>query len=144
MILSGDTGLLLNGTPPGDGEKGNSTLTKIIEAAVAGVSTLGTALSRLTSVYATLLSGTTVEAGLLKLDATGADASMGKATLVAGTVTVNTTRVKTGSYIQLTAIGTTNAGHLGVGTIVDGTSFVISSSSGTDVREVFWEIKEAI
>jgi len=64
----------------------------------------------------------------------------GTAVLVAGTVTVNTAEV-TDSNIRLTRIlvgGT--LGHLSVGTITAGTSFVINSSSATDTSTILWEI----
>lgn len=60
--------------------------------------------------------------------ATGTNASVGTAILVAGTVTVSTTAVTTSSLIFLTyktAAGT--IGRLGTGTITAGTSFVINS-----------------
>jgi len=71
--------------------------------------------------------------------ATGSNASLGTATLVAGTVTVNTTAVATGSTIMLTCNtpGGTQ-GFLSYGTIVNATSFVITSSSATDTSVVNW------
>lgn len=75
--------------------------------------------------------------------ATGSNASVGTATLVAGTVTVNTTAVATGSTIFLTC--NTPGGTQGFlsapsGSIVNATSFVINSSSGTDTSTVNWWI----
>lgn len=73
----------------------------------------------------------------------GTNATMGAATLVAGTVTVNTTKVTANSRIQLTgqnASGT--AGALGVSARVAGTSFTILSTSGSDTRLVAWQIVE--
>jgi hypothetical protein len=70
------------------------------------------------------------------------DAMQDQAVLVAGTKTVNTARVQAGDTIHLTRVlagGT--LGHLSVGTIVAGTSFVINSSSGTDTSTVFWSIE---
>ena len=65
----------------------------------------------------------------------------GRAVLVAGTVTVNTAEVFASDNIHLTQVVTGGTpGHLSVGTIVAGTSFVINSSSGTDTSTVFWEI----
>jgi hypothetical protein len=66
----------------------------------------------------------------------------GKATLVAGTVTVSTAEVQAGDTILLTNVlagGT--VGILSVGAIVAGTSFVINSSSNTDTSTVFWKIE---
>jgi hypothetical protein len=70
-----------------------------------------------------------------------ADAVVGTATLVGGTVTVSTTSVTASSKIFLsrnTAGGT--VGDLRQGTIVAGTSFVINSASGTDTSTVNWWI----
>lgn len=81
------------------------------------------------------------------------DAWCGSVTLVGGTATVSTLAVFTGSLIGLSrlSIGATGAAPLGlltVGTIIDGTSFVIRSvleSNATalqtaDVSVVFWWI----
>ena len=77
----------------------------------------------------------------------GADAIMGTATLVAGTATVATTAVSTDSYIFLTrdTPGGT-AGDLSApeASIVDGTSFVINSSSGSDTSTVRWLLIEGL
>lgn len=79
--------------------------------------------------------------------------SIGSVTLVGGTVTVATTAVTANSLIQIwrQSIGATGAavlGHLAVGTIVAGTTFVINALSLTDatalqasdVSVVGWEI----
>lgn len=68
----------------------------------------------------------------------------GVSTLVSGTVTVNTSFVKTGSNIIVsynTPSGT--IGYLSVpsGSIVDGVSFVINSSSSIDNSTVNWWVK---
>lgn len=76
--------------------------------------------------------------------ATGTNARMGLATLVGGTVTVPNTEISsTLSYVmtsRITVGGT--AGHLSAPTasIVNGTSFVINSSSGSDTSTVLWII----
>lgn len=69
--------------------------------------------------------------------ATGANASVGTATLAGGTATVNTTAVTANSIILLTrqSIGATGAaalGHLTVGTVTAGTSFVINAVQAAD------------
>ena len=69
--------------------------------------------------------------------AAGSNASVGQSTLTAGTVTVSTTAVTSNSLIFLTrgSIGSTGAaatGNLAVGTITNGTSFVINSLDPTD------------
>ncbi len=62
---------------------------------------------------------------------------IGSATLVAGTVTVSNPYVTSTSTIFLSrkTIGGT-AGYLSIGTISDGVSFVINSSSATDTSVV--------
>lgn len=72
----------------------------------------------------------------------GAGSIQGTATLVAGTVTVNTTEITTGDVVLLsrtTAGGT--LGDLSVGTITNGTSFVINSNNAADTSTIAWEIR---
>lgn len=65
----------------------------------------------------------------------------GRATLVAGTVTVNTTEVQAGDNIVLsTVVKAGTQGILSVGTIVAGTSFVINSNNAADTSTVYWKI----
>lgn len=70
-------------------------------------------------------------------------ATSGTAVLVAGTVTVSTAAVAAGSKIRVsrTVAGGT-LGHLSVGTITAGTSFVVNSSSASDTSTVLWRIEE--
>lgn len=73
---------------------------------------------------------------------TGSNASIGvSAAMTAGTITISTTAVTSNSRIFLThaTLGGTQ-GILSVGTIVDGTSFVINSSSALDTGTVNWII----
>lgn len=75
--------------------------------------------------------------------ATGSNASIGTATLVAGTVTVNTTAVATGSKIFVTVDtpgGTQGFISVPDASIVNATSFVINSSSATETSTVNWWI----
>lgn len=75
--------------------------------------------------------------------AEGANAKSGVATLVAGTVTVNTTAVTPNSRIQLT--GQVDGGTPGfqrVSARVAGTSFTITSSNAADTSQVAWLIVE--
>lgn len=73
--------------------------------------------------------------------ATGSNASMGTATLSGGTITVSTTAVTTSSKIFISYSGTlTNPGYISTANIVNGTSFDIVSSSGTDGSSVNWWI----
>ena len=75
--------------------------------------------------------------------ATGANASAGTATLVGGTVTVNTTAVTANSLIHvnhLTPIVTQGILSVPPASIVAGTSFVINSSSVADASVITWWI----
>lgn len=73
----------------------------------------------------------------------GSDACMGVATLVGGTVVVNTTKVTADSRVFLSgqnASGT--AGELTVTTRNAGVGFTILSGNGADTRDVAWMIVE--
>ena len=73
----------------------------------------------------------------------GANGAMGVSTLVAGTVTVSNTKVTANSRIFLstnTSGGT--VGHPYISARTAGTSFTITSTSGTDTSTIAWEIKE--
>lgn len=73
----------------------------------------------------------------------GTNAKMGTAVLVGGTVVVNTTAVTANSRIFLTAQNTGGtAGALRVSARTAGTSFTITSSSGTDTSTAAWFIVE--
>lgn len=75
----------------------------------------------------------------------GTNATMGVATLVAGTVVVNTTKVTANSRIFLTAqvLGTITVGQgLAVSARTAGTSFTILSQSALDTSTVAWLIME--
>lgn len=71
----------------------------------------------------------------------GTNAYMGTAALVAGAVTVNTNKVTANSRIFLSnqALGGA-AGFLRISARVAGTSFTITSSSGTDTSTIAWWI----
>lgn len=58
----------------------------------------------------------------------------GTGTLSSGTATIANTAVRSTSKILITPVGITNAGFVGLGTIVSGTSFGVLSSSGSDAR----------
>ena len=75
------------------------------------------------------------------LDEGNADSVQGVATLVGGSVVVNTTAITNSSRVFLTvqSVGGTQ-GFLSVGSIVANTSFTISSSSGTETSTVAWLI----
>jgi lysophospholipase L1-like esterase len=72
----------------------------------------------------------------------GTNASMGAATLVAGTVTVSNTRVTANTRIFLTPQDSNTVGIVRVSARVAGTSFTITSSSGTDTGLVAYELIE--
>jgi parallel beta-helix repeat protein len=72
----------------------------------------------------------------------------GTAVLVGGTVTVNTAEIVgvagdlPNEYVILSRTVTGGTpGHLSVGTITAGASFVINSSSATDTSTIYWEIQ---
>lgn len=66
----------------------------------------------------------------------------GRATLVAGTVVVNTANAQSTSVYSLTNCGVGGTqGMLSVGTVVAGTSFTINSSSSADTSTVCWLIQ---
>lgn len=70
------------------------------------------------------------------------DILSGRAVLVGGTVTINTSQVEANDNIALTRVVTGGTvGHLTLGTVTVGTSFVINSSSASDTSTIFWEIR---
>ena len=79
--------------------------------------------------------------GTLKLNS-GANEQCGLATLVGGTVVVNNTKITANSYVFLTH--RTLGGTVGTltYTVSAGTSFTITSTSGTDTSTVNWFIVE--
>lgn len=83
--------------------------------------------------------GGLIQSGSLKVES----GACGTAVLVAGTKTVTTTKARTTSLIFLTVKtpGGTQ-GYLSVGTVTDGTSFVINSTSGSETSTVAWMIVE--
>lgn len=76
----------------------------------------------------------------------GTNATLGVVTLTAGTATVNTTRVTANSRIFLTIQGgtLTNVGNPYVSARSVGTSFSITSTNGSDVSDVGWNIIEPV
>lgn len=69
---------------------------------------------------------------------TGANARMGRGTLVAGTVTVANTSVKAATNIMLTPQDNNTTGALRISARVVDTSFTITSSNAGDTGEVAW------
>lgn len=73
----------------------------------------------------------------------GSDKRMGQATLVAGTVTVANETVTANTRIFLTRqVADGTLGHLSVGTVTAGTSFVIDSSDASDTSTINWLLIE--
>lgn len=73
----------------------------------------------------------------------GSNATMGTATLVAGTVTVNNTLITATSRIFLTPQNSSGtAGSVYISARVASTSFTITSTSATDTRDVAWLLVE--
>jgi hypothetical protein len=107
---------------------------------VSATTTLTATLGAITATNGNLVLGT---AGNKLSIAAGANASIGTAQLVAGTVTVSTTAVTTNSKIFVTvgALGTVVAPQaMHVDAIVNATSFDITSADGTDTSFVNWLI----
>lgn len=73
----------------------------------------------------------------------GTDKPMGAVALVAGSKVVNNSKITANSRIQLTSqVDGGTPGFLRVSARAPGTSFTITSSSGTDTSTVAYEIKE--
>ncbi|MBS1734378.1 MAG: hypothetical protein JST02_13870 [Bacteroidetes bacterium] len=71
---------------------------------------------------------------------TGSNKPVGTATLSAGSVTVSNTTVTANSLIFINGKTCTNCGAYRYGSIIPGTSFVISSTNGTDASTVTYLI----
>lgn len=75
----------------------------------------------------------------------GTDATMGVATLVAGTVTVSTNKVTASSRIFLSGQNSSGVhGELTVSARTAGTSFTITSLNAADTRDIAWLIVEPL
>ena len=72
--------------------------------------------------------------------ATGTNASVGTATLSSGTVTVSTTAVTASSIIMLALQNCSNCGTPYISAKTGGTSFVITSSNGSDASLIAYQI----
>ena len=134
------------------GGSGSFSSLAVTNGITAGTSiTAGTTVTAGTGITATTGNITATNGNLVlgtagnKLSiATGANASLGVATLVAGTVTVNTTAVTASSRIFLSVAtpgGTRGFLSAPSASIVAGTSFVINSDSALDTSTVnYWII----
>jgi len=124
-----------NASAKGIYQTGSSTTNNFVGATGFGATTAPTDKVEITGNLALLTAGNKIKI------ATGSNASVGTATLVGGTVTVNTTAVTASSkvFLSIETFGGTS-GMLEVGTITAGTSFVINSSNVLDTSDVNWWI----
>jgi hypothetical protein len=129
-------------------------VTFLNNAALAGTLTLGTAARLTTSGNLTLIAAGSkmIRTSVATTTTAGAN-STGTVTLVGGTATVSTTAVATGSQVRIwrQSVGATGAaalGQLSVGTITNGTSFIINAwqaadataLQASDVSVIGWDI----
>lgn len=130
---------------------GTNTITNAATVAIEGAPIAGT-LATITNPYALWVqSGLSALDGGIKIGTVGSgisikegtNATMGSATLSSGTATVSTTKVTANSriYVLGQADGGT-PGWLRVSSRTAGTSFTITSSSGSDASTVAWMIVE--
>jgi hypothetical protein len=113
-----------------------------ITAPVPGTVIYNTTTKKL-NLYTTSWEEVEASSGFYVLE--GANAAMGIATLVAGTIVVNTTRVTANSRIFLTSqsLGTIlRPTGVGVTARVPGVSFTITSMDITDTSPIAWMIVE--
>jgi hypothetical protein len=81
----------------------------------------------------------------IELTQTGNAPTAGLATLVEGTVTINTSAIKKGTVVSLTVQNQGNyTGNIRVAELVANTSFTIRSTVKTDNCVVFWQIIDLI
>lgn len=134
----GATGTLLAGST---GANPAFTGSPSVSGSLTAATTITATLGAITATNGNLDLAT---AGNKLLIATGADASIGtSAAMTAGSITISTTAVTASSIISLTA--NTPGGTAGIlsaptASIIDGTSFVINSSSSLDTSTVNWWI----
>ncbi len=137
------------------GEQTGIVVTGIVPAAFGGtvadkdyvaMDSAGKFVKQTAGTYAVgvvLKGGADGEIGTVKLitPQLGRIVARGKATLVAGTVTVSSTDILAADIVMVTRQVTGGTvGHLTVGTIVAGTSFVIEAAVNTDTSTVGWAI----
>jgi len=127
-----------NSAAKGFYQTGSSTTNNFVGATGFGATTAPTDKVEITGNLALLTAGNKIKI------ATGSNASIGTATLTAGTVTVNTTAVTANSIIFVsysTQSGTIGAVSAPTASITAGTSFVINSSNALDTSTVnYWII----
>jgi hypothetical protein len=149
----GATGTLLAGATGADPAfTASPSVTGSITAGTTLTATLGNITATNGNLVLTAAGNKMVRTSVGTTTTAGAN-SIGSVTLVGGTATVATTAVTTNSLIQIwrQSIGATGAaalGELSIGTITNGTSFVINAAlpatatslATTDVSVVGWEI----
>ncbi len=148
------SGITSDGTFTNDFHQGRTSFVHLQGVQVNGASAIGVKLNSSTA-YTTVgakiasFQNNSVEKsaigknGQLIAPTGNADSVVGTATLVGGTVTVNTTAVAAGSQIFVsrnTPGGTSGFLSAPVASIVAATSFVINSSAGADTSTVNWWI----
>lgn len=112
---------------------------ELLTSTTAGVMSFATGITAATATG--IAFGTAGQGIAIK---TGTNATAGTAVLVGGTVTVSTTKVSATSVIIITSqVDGGTPGFLRITTKTNGTSFVITSSSGTDTSTVGWWILDA-
>lgn len=128
----------------------------VAPGSITATTTLTATLGNITATNGNLVLGSAgnkiIRSSVATTAAAGAN-SMGRVTLVGGTVTVFTTSVTTNSLIKtwrqsVGATGAAGLGQIAIGTINNGTSFVINSLQGanasalqaSDVSIIGWEI----
>lgn len=143
MMITAGKRMYFEGTlaaGPGDTSEGYTTATTAWDLTVNGTKVLE---STSTDIVATAnLKLGTAGNGLYVKE--GTNATMGTATLVAGTVVVNTTKVTANSRIFLEVNGgtLTNVGAVYVSARTAGTSFTITSLNILDASNVAWVLLE--
>ena len=146
-IGTGGTGIVAIGNATG-----NTAVTGSLTASTTLTATLGAITATNGNLVLTAAGNKMVRTSVATTTTAGAN-SIGSVTLVGGTATVSTTAVTTNSLIQVwrQSVGATGAAALGkisVGTIVNGTSFVINAwqaadataLQASDVSVIGWEI----
>lgn len=143
LVISSGLKLLLNDTALSLGASGlatnatsANTASTIMKRGASGEYAAGTATITGNLILNTAGNGIQIKEGT--------NATMGVATLVAGTVVVNTTKVTATSRIFLTTDGgtLTNLGSVYISARTAATSFTISSTNVLDASDVAWVILE--
>jgi hypothetical protein len=135
---------------------GNATGNTSVTGSLTATTTLTATLGDITATNGNLVlvaAGNKINRTSVATTTAAGDNAAGTVTLVGGTATVSTTAVNSASLIRLSrmSVGATGAaalGELSVGTIVNGTSFVINAwqqadataLQASDVSSIYWDI----